>query len=697
MMKALRSTSIACAVFLSSLFPLSHSAALAAIAAPANTIEVGHTLAPPPIDGTFDANVWKNASHVRLGYDLRSHGPAAQATDAYVLADAKYLYVAFVAKASAEVVAQQHTNNQGDGSDDNVVVWFWPDDTSGFSYRFVSTAIGTHYQNSSENSVYEPSWDTAGKIGGGGFIVNMRIPLKIMHFNGHAAWRMQFVRNFVRTGEQYVWSGSPSQQGPADITYAGYLTGMASSASVSRSSPRIGVYGLGQSGSPSVGGTRARTGVDISYPITNTTSFVATLYPDFSNVDRDQQSISPTAFRRFINEVRPFFAQLNNSFNNFDCNSCLGDQTLYTAQIPTPRQGYAIEGKQGRFSFGAFDALGDKRSDTASAVTYQSADRHLDVGVQRVSLAQPGFSDVSNFAQSRWSNLHNFGAYLNVASDRGTNVTDPSKGQMLDFGLNLYSPNAGLFGALRKVGAQFAPADGFSTITDVAGWSLFSFKHWDFKDKPFKFFEMDAGSDGYHDSLGRLNQAEHNWSIGASTKRNVALFYNFNQGYYIIPGVLDNGGYLNQSGFHLSYLQGTATPINLSYQVGHYGNGYLRTWQRSGTVRLRKDVLFSLQGDQTIYTEAGGKVDTQWLERASLSFQLSRDSSAAIGFRKITGIEPALGFKPRYLNANNISFAYHKRSDHDELYLAYGDPSRLFTQHVALFKWIHYFGAEKGT
>lgn len=671
--------------------------AIAAAAVSPYTVEVGRALTPPPIDGTFDANVWKNAGHVRLGYELRSHGPAAQATDAYVLEDAKYLYVAFVAKASAEIVAQQHTDNQGAGSDDSVVVWFWPDDTNGFSYRFASTPIGTHYQNSSENSVYEPSWDSAGKIVTGGFIVNMRIPLKIMHFNGHATWRTQFVRNFVRTGEQYVWSGSSNQQGPADVTFAGYLNGMSTVASVSRPSPRIGLYGLGQSGSPGAGGTRARSGVDISYPLTNTTSFVATLYPDFSNVDRDQQSISPTAFRRFFSEVRPFFAQLNNSFNNFDCNGCLGDQTLFTSQIPTPRQGYAIEGKQGQFSFGGFDAVGDRRSDTAQAVTYTSPDRHLNVGVQRVSLNQPGFTDVSNFVQSRWTNLHNFGYYLNMGMDRGTNVTDPSKGQMVDFGVNLYSPNAGLFGALRKVGAQFAPADGFNTITDVAGWSLFSFRHWDFKNKPFKSFEIDAGGSGYHDSFGHLNQAEHSWSIGGSTKNNFALFYNFNQGYYIIPGVLDKGGYLNQSGFHLSYLEGTSTPISLNYQVGHYGNGYLRSWQRNGTVRLRKDVSLSLEGDQTIYTEAGGRVDTQWLERASLAFQLSRNSSAAIGFRKITGREPALGFTPRYVNANNISFAYHKRSAHDELYLAYGDPSRLFTQHVAIFKWIHYFGAEKGS
>ncbi len=44
-----------------------------------------------------------------------------------------------------------------------------------------------------------------------------------------------------------------------------------------------------------------------------------------------------------------------------------------------------------------------------------------------------------------------------------------------------------------------------------------------------------------------------------------------------------------------------------------------------------------------------------------------------------------------------MTFAFHHRTPHDELYFAYGDASRLSTLPQFILKFIHYFGAEKGT
>ena len=129
--------------------------------------------------------------------------------------------------------------------------------------------------------------------------------------------------------------------------------------------PRVGVYGLGALGSPASGLTTSRAGADFSLPITQTASLFGTVHPDFSNVEVDQSTISPTAFPRFFTEVRPFFTQANNYFDNFDCDACPGLSNLYSPNIPTPREGFAAAGHQGQLQFAAFDAVGDGRSDAA--------------------------------------------------------------------------------------------------------------------------------------------------------------------------------------------------------------------------------------------------------------------------------------------------------------------------------------------
>ena len=50
-----------------------------------------------------------------------------------------------------------------------------------------------------------------------------------------------------------------------------------------------------------------------------------------------------------------------------------------------------------------------------------------------------------------------------------------------------------------------------------------------------------------------------------------------------------------------------------------------------------------------------------------------------------------------YVDASNLSFAYHFLAARNEFYVVYGDPNNLYTLPALYFKWIRYIGAEKGT
>ena len=61
------------------------------------------------------------------------------------------------------------------------------------------------------------------------------------------------------------------------------------------------------------------------------------------------------------------------------------------------------------------------------------------------------------------------------------------------------------------------------------------------------------------------------------------------------------------------------------------------------------------------------------------------------------GIGDDLTETPSFSDGWNLSFAYHKLLQHNEIYLVYGDASAFSTSPQLIFKVVHYFGADKGT
>src|ERR1700681_2028744 len=267
---------LACAVF-ALLSRWMRTAASATADVQLGSLSVPHTATAPPIDGSLDDPAWKNAAIAHLSYDLRNHAQATEATSIYTMSDGVYLYVGVDAKQNIPVRTTEHTNGVGLDTDDEVQVDLWPNGTRGFRYKFTSTAIGTHYQYSTENNAFEPAWSSAGRIVPGGYAITMRIPLAVMHGTGAGDWRIQFIRYMPVTNDVFVWSYAPVQQDFNDVNYSGSLTGLPRLSAL-RQKARIGVYGLGEIASRGIGGSTSRAGADISIPLVPGTAFVGTIH-----------------------------------------------------------------------------------------------------------------------------------------------------------------------------------------------------------------------------------------------------------------------------------------------------------------------------------------------------------------------------------------------------------------------------------
>ncbi|MFN2528300.1 MAG: DUF5916 domain-containing protein [Candidatus Baltobacteraceae bacterium] len=658
----------------------------------AGTITVPKAAATPPIDGDASNPAWKDAAKVTFGYDLRLHKMSENTGSAMIMTDGQNLYIAFDVKQYGPITAVQHSNNVGLDTDDEVQVDLWPAGSNGFKYLFISTPLGNHYQFSSENNSYEPNWESVGKLKDGGYSVTMRIPLKIMRGAKGSSWRVQFSRQVQYTHEDIVWNYGPSQGDHNDLTYAGFLAGMPRVAAT-MPKPRLALYGLAQAGPSDSGANTSRSGADLAVPLTSGTSFIGTFHPDFSNVESDQQSIAPTAFRRSFDEMRPFFTQGAQFYNPFSSvGYYVGD--LYTPAIPTPRQGYAIEGKEGLFSLAAFDAVGFGRNDSAQVLTYHRPDRKLGMKFQRVAVDLPGLKDDVVSTGVAYDNLKDKFGYATYGSDSGTFVKAGDQAQRYELGGGYYGPTWFLGGAIRKLGAYYSPYDGYVQNSDVAGYTLNGSKDILFA-KPAKVrsFSVSGFFERYHAHGGGLAQGTFNLSAEVTTYTKWR-FHAETGAAYLLTG---NGNIvpITQNYFSVTYHDTTSTPTQVSLSRGRWGASRLDSWYRTTTMRAGRRGTISLRADDTVDYLDNGQRYTQWFEKAAYAYQLNSDSSFAIGVRKITGTAPILSYQQP--SGLNISAAYHTKFGPWELYAAYGNANATNTAHDFLIKLIRYVGNEKGT
>lgn len=665
-----------------------------------------------------------------LGYDFMYKRKAEEPTLVDVSQDQDALILSVDAKQKEPITATQTTNGAGVLNDDNITVYLFPKGTTGFAYTFSANPHGARYQTSSENAAYSPEWSASAKTIAGGYSLVMRIPFDIMRTGGSTSWRVQVSRTIVATNSNPVWCDNSPQDVPFDPAFAGTFDGVdvKNVAQAARPKPRLALYGLGEM---QPGDNTSRIGADLSVPFTATASFLATLHPDYSNVEIDQQTIAPTAFPRQYQEVRPFFTQLGNYINPsmFNLNS---PTELYTPSIPSFSEGYAVEGTQGHFNFGAFDAISAGRSDAFASTTYgyDDAAKAFQLSVERVSVDAadssiygPVHDDVT-YASTGYMNhrSHLFG-YASAAVDSGTAVTDASQATYAEEGVGYMTPTLTAGISLQHIGPQFAPYDGYVQQPDVTGYNALVQRVWTFKPNSVL---QDVGAAAIvtrqRNTFGQtgLNQSIEQLNFDFKRQLALHLFDNLiaTQTLYATPSGGDLAPF-DSNGALLGYRYGTATPTYISYSAGPFYHGHTGEWSFVTTLDVAPRVHLGLEADRTWYAPSAFAVQNWkesgapgWLEKATLDWQFSHIASLDLGVRRIDGMVLPNAFQPptfgapascanaapgTIIDCSNVSAGFHVLVGHQELYMVYGDPSLLQTKPAFVVKWIRYLGADKGT
>lgn len=323
------------------------------------------------IDGSLDDQEWHGAKELELNFVTRpfpEQSPSVR-TKAFAFENGTDLYVAFIAydPNPDEIRAFMRDHDKGFGND-QVGVKIDPYNDGRLAYQFFVNPFGVQsdsIQNGmtgGESESWDGIWESSGRITEEGFVVEMKIPLRLMNFEeteGQKLWGFEFVR-FRPRSVSYRFSNVPfDRDNSCALCQMGEAVGFAKAEQTNNLAvvPTI-VLGKQQSRDPIAqtdwqDDSSFEPGVDVKWNVTPEITLSGTLNPDFSQVEADAGRLTlNNTFALSFGERRPFFVENADYFSTFK-------NLIYTRIINAPDYGAKVTGREDEHSFGVFVANDD--------------------------------------------------------------------------------------------------------------------------------------------------------------------------------------------------------------------------------------------------------------------------------------------------------------------------------------------------
>lgn len=348
----------------------------------------------PIIDGRLDDEVWKLAQPLTRFVQFEPVDSVAPPTSSvgWVTYDAQHIYIAFRAYEPdrRKIRATMHARERGGEAEDKVSIAFDTYNDSRRNYVLRVTALGlqedgikTEGQGSTDNTP-DFVWYSAAQIDDQGWTMEAAVPFASLRWPRADTLNVGFdlVRWRGATGALESWA--PRRRGnPCDLCQKGTLVGITgidtrpttdilpyisgSRAGVRRyGSDSLLIGGAWEAIQPPLAFDQERAtssiGADVRFALTSSTTVNATINPDFSQVESDDEQVRVNQrFTIFNDERRPFFLEGRDVFTTVPPgdDDAVGGALFYSRAIVNPSAGARLTGKVGRTTFAALYARDD--------------------------------------------------------------------------------------------------------------------------------------------------------------------------------------------------------------------------------------------------------------------------------------------------------------------------------------------------
>lgn len=597
---------------------------------------------PPTIDGVLDTEKeWKGASKVERMFDNQTGEGAPENAEFYISYDKDFVYFAARLHDSrpSEISAQEYRTNVSLSGDDYVNFILDTDGALAELNQFSVNPKGATNLQLAGGRAAKREWSgdfvAKARITETGWEMEAKVPWQLMRLKSKASkrdLRFLFERRINRTQRTYHSTFLRNQN--ANVPY---LTGVeVPGAAVDRSVLFLPYNYFGTSDKE---GFIFNSGFDLKTNLAAEIPLVASVNPDFRNIENDILSLDFSRFERLGNETRPFFQEGASYMNS----------ALFASQrIGSFDVGANVHGKlSDRMTFGVLNTVdfGHERN-TAANFSYKATENDD----WRFTFANRDSDTTKNDGHLiRYSKqMGNFNLFF-----RHMETKDSASGIGTEnMAAVTYTQGPHVFGVSQQaISPKFTPRLGYTPERDYRG----TFVQYDYA-KPVKWGQIQeigfgSGSlarDRYDGSPYRYMNYGYAQIV---TKAGSELSFN-----HQVERFLGSNDFLNQLTLRLP----RSNPYNnwvFDYQIGRFGGDSYKSVRVGKGIKPNKNLQIGLNYQSVDYQ---GHSDQGIM---GISYDLGNDQSVS----------------SRVVKSNkdwNVYFAFRKSGNTgSEYYLALGDPN----------------------
>jgi hypothetical protein len=332
----------------------------------------------------MDESAWDAALALEVNIEVQpgENIPAPVHMKTYLIYDETNLYVAFIAyDPDPSKILARYCDRDAIWDDDWIAIFIDTFNDGRRDYGYLANPFGIQCDiiesEMGGNSAWDAIWDSAGRITGDGYIVEMAIPFNSLSFqrsDRDQVWGLDLVRSYPRSVRHHIGLFPRDRNNNCYMCQARKIVGFAN-VDPGRNleiTPTIsGIYlqerEHGTSGDFQEADKSFDPGVTLRWGFTPNLTFSATGNPDFSQVEADAMQLDiNTQFALYYPEKRPFFLEGADFFNT-------PMNTVHTRSFSDPDWGVKLTGKEGRNAVGLFAAQDNITNLTFPASEYSQS------------------------------------------------------------------------------------------------------------------------------------------------------------------------------------------------------------------------------------------------------------------------------------------------------------------------------------
>jgi hypothetical protein len=317
-------------------------------------IQASKASGPIVVDGQIE-DLW-NSVPKNNAFKQQEPNPlqaATKDTEFKVSYDTENIYFLIKAYDDPEsIVTQNGRRDNAFWDGDWVLIYIDPLNDKSSGYRFgVNPSNVQHdarlYNDDNNDNSWDAVWYSDTQVTSDGWTAEIRIPLRAIKFQSseNQEWGLNVERYLKSLNENSYWQEVNPDDG-FKVSKMGVITGLEGLKTANEINILPSLVGTFDSKADyEVGRSDRVLGADIRFNLDEQHSILATIKPDFAQIEVDQDQVNLSDYPLYLEEKRPFFLEGNSLYN-------MPDEIYYSRVMTKPDYGFKVFGNQSSFKYG---------------------------------------------------------------------------------------------------------------------------------------------------------------------------------------------------------------------------------------------------------------------------------------------------------------------------------------------------------